>query len=163
MKNTKMIVMATISTLATVGQIILAILLYDQNGNTAVINLGWVILWLSAIFGMLPIFTFKKWGGVPKGKSYLHTTVLVDRGVYAIVRHPQYLAGMLIGLALPLISQHWAVAVLGIGVVAVYYVNTFDEEASAIEKFGDQYREYMQRVPRTNFLLGTFRLLTKRR
>jgi protein-S-isoprenylcysteine O-methyltransferase Ste14 len=163
MKNTKMIVMATISTLATVGQIILAILLYDQNGNTAVINLGWVILWLSAIFGMLPIFTFKKWGGVPKGKSYLHITVLVDRGVYAIVRHPQYLAGMLIGLALPLISQHWAVAVLGIGVVAVYYVNTFDEEASAIEKFGDQYREYMQRVPRTNFLLGTFRLLTKRR
>jgi protein-S-isoprenylcysteine O-methyltransferase Ste14 len=163
MSNTRMIVMTTILTLTAVGQIILAILLYDPHANTAVINLGWVILWISAVFGWLPIFTFKKWGGVPKGKGYLHTTVLVDRGVYAIVRHPQYLAGMLISLALPLITQHWAVAVLGIVAAAIYYLNTFDEEASVIEKFGDQYREYMQRVPRVNFLLGVYRFLTRKR
>lgn len=163
MSNTRMIVMTTILTLTAIGQIILAILLYDPNANTAVINLGWVILWVSAVFGWLPIFTFKKWGGVPKGKSYLHTTVLVDRGVYAIVRHPQYLAGILISLALPLITQHWAVAGLGIVTAAIYYLNTFDEEASVIEKFGDQYREYMQRVPRVNFLLGAYRLLTRKR
>jgi len=163
MENMKMIVTGSILTLVTVGQIVLAILLYDRNGNTVFINLGWVILWLSAAFGWLPIFTFKKWGGVPKGKSYLHTTVLVDRGVYAIVRHPQYLAGILMSLALPLISQHWAVAVLGSVAAAINYMDTLEEEASAIEKFGDQYREYMQRVPRINFLLGTYRLLTKKR
>lgn len=163
MKNAKMIAMTTVLTLAAVGQIILAFLLYDPKGNTTIINLGWVILWLSAIFGWLPIYTFKKWGNVPKGKGYTQTSVLVDRGVYAIVRHPQYLAGILIGIALPLISQHWAVAVLGIVVAILYYLNTFDEEASVIEKFGDQYREYMQRVPRINFLLGIYRLLTKKR
>lgn len=158
-----MIITTTILILTALGQIILAILLYDPNANTAVINLGWVILWISAIFGWLPIFTFKKWGGVPKGKGYIHTTELVDQGIYAIVRHPQYLAGMLISLALPLITHHWAVAVLGVVTAAIYYLNTFDEEASVIEKFGDQYREYMQRVPRVNFLLGTYRILTRKR
>lgn len=157
------IILAVILTLASVGQIVLAFLFYNEESNTAIINLGWVILWISAIFGWLPIFTFKKLGRVPKGKAYLHTTILVDRGVYAIVRHPQYLAGILIGLSLPLISQHWLVAVLGIIGIVITYVNTFDEEASNIVKFGDEYREYMQRVPRLNFLLGIYRLLAKKR
>ncbi len=163
MNNIKMIVMTIALTLAAVGQIVLSFFLYNKDGNETVINLGWVILWISAIFGWLPIFTFKKYGRVPKGKSYIQTAALVDRGVYAIVRHPQYLAGILMGIALPMISQHWAVAVLGIVAVVIYILNTFDEEASNIEKFGDGYREYMQRVPRFNFLLGIYRLLVKKR
>lgn len=147
MKNLKKVIMATILTLAAVGQIILAILLYNKDSNAAVINLGWAILWISAIDGWLPIFTFKRWGGVPKGKDYVHTTLLVDRGVHAIVRQPQYLAGILIGLALPLFSQHWLFAVLGLVVVVITYLNTFKEEQSAIAEFGDSYRKYMQRVP----------------
>ena len=161
MKNLKQIVMATLLTLAAVGQIILAIIFYDRNGKTTVINLGWGILWLSALFGWLPIFTFKKYGEVPKEKAYIHTTVLVDRGVYAIVRHPQYLAGILIGIALPLISQHWLVAVLGLIVIVINYLDTFDEEKSSIAKFGEAYLTYRQRVPRLNFLLGIYRLLAK--
>jgi protein-S-isoprenylcysteine O-methyltransferase Ste14 len=154
-----MIVEATILTIAAVGQIILAILLHNQDGNGAVTNIGWVILWLSAIFGWLPIYTFRKWGNVPKGKGYLHTTVLVDRGVYAIVRHPQYLAGILMSVALPLISPHWAVVLLGIVAAIVCYVNMVEEDASDIEKFGDAYKAYIQRVPRMNFLLGIARLI----
>jgi len=162
MKTKRDIILAAILTLAAVGQIVLAFLLYNESGNTTIINLGWVILWISAIFGWLPIFTFKKYGGVSKGKSYIQTTTLVERGVYAIVRHPQYLAGILMGLALPLITQHWLVAVLGAIVIVVTYVNTFDEEALNLEKFGDVYRQYMQRVPRLNFLLGIVRLLLRK-
>ena len=158
MGKAKVIIQATILTIAAVGQILLAFLLYNKEGNETIINTGWVVLWISAIFGWLPFFTLKKWGAVPKGKSYVSTTKLVDRGVYAIVRHPQYLAGILIGVALPLISQHWAVAVLGGIVVIVNYIDTFDEEKSSIEKFGDDYRQYMTRVPRVNFILGIFRL-----
>jgi len=160
MMTKRTIILATILTLASVGQIALAFLLHEEN-NIAVINLGWVILWISAIFGWLPIFTFKKLGRVPKGKAYLHTTILVDRGVYSIVRHPQYLAGILMGLAFPLISQHWLVAALGVIVIAINYVDTFEEEASNIVKFGDEYREYMQRVPRLNFILGIIRVILK--
>jgi len=163
MNNPKMILVATFLTLAAVGQIVLAFILFDKDGNATVINLGWIILWISAIFGWLPIFTLKRYGGVPKGKSYIQTAVLVDRGVYAIVRHPQYLAGILLGIALPMISQHWVVAVLGIVVIIIYLISISDEEASSIEKFGNAYREYMRRVPRVNFLLGIFRILVKRR
>ncbi len=163
MKNEKMILMAIVLTLVAVGQIILAYVLYNKDGNKAIINIGWVILWISAIFGWLPIFTFKKYGDVPKGKSYIQTTTIVDRGVYSIVRHPQYLAGMLMGIALPMISQHWVVAVLGIMVVVINYTDTFDEEISSIKKFGDAYRQYMQRVPRLNPLRGIYRLLAKKR
>jgi len=162
MKNPSTIIKATILTIAAVGQIILSFLLYNRNGNETIINVGWVILWISAIFGWLPIITMKKVGGVPKGKSYMQTTKLVDRGVFAIVRHPQYLAGMLIGMALSLIAQHWIVAVLGCVVIIVNYLDTFDEEKSCIEKFGDEYIEYTKKVPRVNFILGIIRLIAAR-
>ena len=93
--NKKMIIYATILTIAAVGQIVLAFLFYNPEGNELLINIGWGVLMLSAIFGWLPIFTFRRKGGV-KGKGYIRTTVLVDRGVYGIVRHPQYLAGVLL-------------------------------------------------------------------
>jgi len=163
MKNARTTVLTIILSIAAIGQITLAILLYDGNANTAVINLGWVILWIAAIFGCLPIFTFKKWGGVPKDKGYIHTTKLVDRGLYAILRHPQYMAGILIGLALPLVTQHWLIAVLGVVVIVINYITTFDEERDAIAKFGDEYRAYMQRVPRLNFLLGIIRSIRRKK
>ncbi len=162
MRTKRDIVLAVILTLAAVGQIILAFVLYDKDANPAIINLGWVILWISAIFGWLPIFTFNKYGGVPKGKSYVETSRLVERGVYAIVRHPQYLAGILMGLGIPLVSQHWLIAGLGMIVIVILYVNTFDEDAVNIAKFGEAYHQYMQRVPRLNFVLGVIRLIARR-
>ncbi|MBN1318471.1 MAG: isoprenylcysteine carboxylmethyltransferase family protein [Anaerolineales bacterium] len=156
MGSRKMNVYGVVLTIAAVGQIILAFLLYNPEGNTAVINAGWGVLMLSAIFGWLPIYTFRKKGRV-QGKSYINTTKLVDSGIYAIVRHPQYLAGVLICIALPLISQHWLVAVPGIVAAVIYYMDTYEEEKGCIIKFGDEYRQYMQRVPRMNFILGIIR------
>ena len=153
---------ATILTIAAVGQIVLSFVLYNENGSATVSNIGWIILWISAIFGWLPIFTLKKWGK-SEGKGYVRTTIFVDRGVYAIVRHPQYLAGILIGLALPLIAQHWAVAIPGAVAIAIYYVGTFEEEKSNIEKFGKDYEQYMRSVPRVNFIVGIVRLLCRDR
>jgi len=155
-------VTAAISTIVTVGQIILAFVLYNPQGNILLINTGWVILWISAIFGCLPIYTFRKKGKV-EGPSYMMTTALVDSGVYSIVRHPQYLAGVLISLAVPLISQHWLVVVLGLIAAPLYYLYTYDEEKKVIEKFGDAYKEYMERVPRMNFILGIIRAITRKR
>ena len=158
----KMKIMATIQTIVAVGQIVLAFLFYNPQGYVPLINTGWVILWISAIFGWLPIYTFRKKGNV-EGRSYIETTTLVDSGVYGIVRHPQYLAGVLISVALPLISQHWLIAVLGLISVPLYYFNTYDEEESNIEKFGEAYKEYMERVPRMNFILGIIRAVGRKR
>jgi len=108
------------------------------------------------------MFTLRRWGGVPGGQSYVKTTSLVDRGIYGIVRHPQYLAGILMGVALPLIAQHWAVALLGVPVIVVLYTSAFDEEQSNIAKFGEEYKRYMERVPRLNALLGIVRLIRRK-
>jgi len=35
-------------------------------------------------------------GGVKEGESYVKTTRLVDESLYAVVRHPQYLGGILV-------------------------------------------------------------------
>jgi len=159
MWNRKMKISGILVTVFAVGQIILAVVLYNPEANVTVINLGWGVLMLSAIFGWLPILTFRKKGEV-EGKSYINTTVLVDTGVYSIVRHPQYLAGVLISIALPLITQHWLVAILGAAAVVLYVLGTYDEEEGCIDKFGDVYIDYMKRVPRMNFLLGIFRLIS---
>jgi len=157
------IALAAILTVAAVGQIVLAIVLYNREGSALVGNIGWAILWLSAVFGSWPILAFRSKGGVARGKSYIHTTVLVDSGPYAIVRHPQYLAGILISIALPLIARHWAVALPGLVAVALHYVGAIQEEQSSIVKFGEDYRRYMETVPRMNFILGIIRLVRRKR
>jgi protein-S-isoprenylcysteine O-methyltransferase Ste14 len=162
MRGPRALVLGIVLTVAAVGQVVLTMLFYNESGNSLIRNIGWVILWISAIFGWAPIMTFRKWGGVPKGKSYINTTVLVDRGVYAIVRHPQYLAGMLISVALPLIAQHWLVGVLGVVALPIYYIDTYTEETAATAKFGEAYTQYAARVPRVNFFLGIIRWARRR-
>ena len=77
---------------------------------------------------MAPIILFSRRGSVPKGKSFVHTTQLVDTGIYAVVRHPQYLGGILsIFVATVLFYPHWLFAILGIPGVAILYWSTKEE------------------------------------
>ncbi len=135
------------------GQVLAAWLLYDSTDPAWRINLGWGVLWLSAIFGWVPIFTLRSRGDI-HGRSYIHTTRMVDGGIYGIVRHPQYLAGVLLSLALPLITWHWLIILLGVVNPGIYYLNTYQEENENLVKFGDAYQAYQGQVPRMNFLIG---------
>jgi len=123
---------------------------------------GWIVMTVSAFFGWIPIFTFRKKGGVQKGKSYMNTTILVDSGIYAIVRHPQFFAGILVSLALVLISQHWVNLVLFIPVVVGTYIDSLRADRRLIEKFGKSYESYMMRVSGLNPLVGISNLFKKR-
>jgi len=152
-----MIVSGLMLTVAAVGQIVLAFLLSNTAGNVLVRNLGWIVLWISAFFGWWPMWTMKRRGKVDPGKSYVHTTVLVDRGPYALVRHPQYLAGILMGFALGMIAQHWLVVFLGVLVAVITYTGTYQEERNLVEKFGADYEAYRCRVPRVNFIWGVLK------
>ena len=144
------------------AQIALAFFL-RRPGPEALEWAGWICLWTSAIFGMLPIITFRRKGGVPRGESYIKTTVLVDTGIYAIVRHPQGgTAWLLINLGVMLIAQHWTSVVLGLVSMGLVYADTFKADRYCIEKFGDEYKRYMERVPRVNFVAGIIRLVRGR-
>lgn len=127
---------------------------YNNLGLDWVTNLGWFVLSLSALFGWLPIYEFRKHGNVPKGKSYVHTTKLVTTGIYRIVRHPQFLAGVLITVSMALISQHSSSFVAGFIAAVVFASEVPDEDKKNIEKFGESYKKYMNDVPALNFIVG---------
>jgi len=153
--------LASIAAALTVAQIILAFLLF-QPGFEILQWAGWICLWTAGLFGVLPIITLRQKGGLPRGKSYVHTTALVDSGIYAVVRHPQGgVAGLLINLGGMLIARHWLVIAIGAVGMALRYTDTFKEDRYCIDKFGDDYRYYMQSVPRVNFVAGVIRLLRR--
>jgi steroid 5-alpha reductase family enzyme len=71
---------------------------------------------------------------------------LVKTGAYAIVRHPLYLAGILIFTFQPYITRNWfTVSVLA---DAYFVFGALIEERRLIRRFGEEYRRYMREVPR---------------
>ena len=87
----------------------------------------------------------------------INKEVLVESGMYAFVRHPEFLGHILIISALVIISQHWITLVVGAILIILLCVAMIEEEKRNIEKFGDAYRDYMKRVPRINLLIGIMR------
>jgi protein-S-isoprenylcysteine O-methyltransferase Ste14 len=132
-----------------------AILLFYRNLIIEYIDyLGWLLLILSIYFVLAPVYIFKKKAKVPEGKSYIHTKVIVDDGVFGIVRHPQYLSMLLVEIGLVLIVQHWLILILSAICIILTYYGILLQDKILVRKFKDDYVEYMKKVPRTNFLWG---------
>jgi protein-S-isoprenylcysteine O-methyltransferase Ste14 len=151
-----------LASILLVAQYYLAFFVYKTPGLKVLHWIGWVIWFISLIFGFAPIFILRSRGGVAKGTSYVKTTRLVDSSLYAIVRHPQYVAGMLFNLALLLLAQNWVIFLVGVVSMIFFYIDIQAADQEGIAKFGEAYREYMQRVPQVNFLLGILRVCQKR-
>lgn len=126
--------------------------------------IGWAVWAVGMVLVMAPVLTFPRRGGVPRGKSFVHTTRLVDTGFYAVVRHPQYTGGILaIFVTSALWYPHWLFWVLGVVGIAVIYLGCMEEDRRMLEKFGEDYAAYMKKVPRVNFVLGLLRLMRRKR
>lgn len=123
------------------------------------LTVGWVVWTCGMVLVMAPMVVFPRRGGVPQGKAFVHTTRLVDGGIYGVVRHPQYLGGVLsIFVTTVLWYPHWLFAALGVVGATVIYMGCREEDQRLIQQFGDDYGAYMKRVPRMNVILGIFRL-----
>ena len=126
--------------------------------------IGWVVWAFGMVLVMAPIVMFPRRGSVARGESFVHTTQLVDTGIYAIVRHPQYTGGVYsIFLTTFLWYPNWLFGVLGAIGTAVVYMSCREEDQRLIAKFGDAYVDYMKRVPRMNVFLGLYRLLKRKK
>jgi len=126
--------------------------------------IGCVVGAFGMVLVMAPIVMFPRRGGVAKGKSFVHTTRLVDTGIYAIVRHPQYTGGIYaIFLTTFLWYPSWLFGILGVIGIAALYMSCKEEDQRMIEKFGEDYIAYMEKVPRMNFVLGLVRSVRQRR
>jgi protein-S-isoprenylcysteine O-methyltransferase Ste14 len=73
---------------------------------------------------------------------------LVTSGPYRWVRHPLYTVGSFLFISFGMMADNWFVASLGVLTFILMAIRTPKEEANLIEKFGDEYREYMKRTGR---------------
>ena len=138
-------------------------LFFNELNLIILAYIGYIIWGFSLYFALISFWTFKKRGGVDKGKSYIHTTKLVDNGIYAVVRHPQYLGGILFTISISLWTQIILSLILSIVIIILTYQWTYVEDKNLIEKFGEDYKRYKVKVPRINPILGIIRYYIRKR
>lgn len=73
---------------------------------------------------------------------------LVTHGIYRWIRHPLYTLGTSLFVSVSLMTDSWFILVMAGLAFTILAIRTPKEEANLIAKFGDEYREYMQRTGR---------------
>ena len=68
------------------------------------------------------------------------------RGLYAVVRHPQYLALAVSGFGLAILWPRFLTLVLLAVMLFLYYLLARDEERRMLARFGEGYRRFMERT-----------------
>ena len=114
--------------------------------------IGWMVFGIGALFYIMSVLTLRR-KGVDK---------IIGTGIYGIVRHPMYLGAMMMFLSHIFLGQNWIVVVGGVVAIVCCYLIIISGDERNMEKFGDDYKRYMQRVPRMNLLLGIFRLFRRK-
>lgn len=75
------------------------------------------------------------------------TERVVTTGVYSIVRHPQYLGGLLSHAGISLLLSAWYSLLVTPLMVALIYFISRKEEEELIKEFGKEYEDYRKEVP----------------
>ena len=70
----------------------------------------------------------------------------VRRGLYAVIRHPQYVALACAALGLAIMWPRFLTLVLLAVMLFLYYLLAKDEERRMLARYGDSYREYLKRT-----------------
>lgn len=72
----------------------------------------------------------------------------ISKGVYAISRHPGYF-GFFLGLVgIGIACASWVFLLCALVWIVSWHFGVIEEEQILLEKYGDAYREYMNRTPR---------------
>lgn len=72
----------------------------------------------------------------------------VTRGIYRYSRHPMYIGHSLILMGVGIASASWVFLLFSIVYSIPSFVCAVSEERYCLEKYGDTYKEYMNRTPR---------------
>ncbi len=73
---------------------------------------------------------------------------LVTSGPYRWVRHPYYVSTALLIASVTLLTANWFIGLSGLVCLALLVLRTPKEEQKLIERFGDDYRRYMETTGR---------------
>lgn len=116
---------------------------YPPHGEKVAL-MGLVVLGIGAALFVMAVFYVKDNRG---GK-------VITGGPYGLVRHPMYLGSMIMFFSHVLLGQSWAVTLGAIVAIVCCYQMVLTEEKKNQDKFGDEYRLYMDTVPRINIFAG---------
>ena len=117
------------------------------------LNLPEIVRWLGVGTGIICIgllyWLFSSIGsGITPVSATRKEHKLVTKGIYRWVRHPLYTIGASLFISFGLMADNWFIILLGALAFTAMAIRTPKEEANLIEKFGDEYREYMKRTGR---------------
>ena len=136
--------------------------------------LGWILLVLSIYFALAPVYIFKKKAGVPEGKSYIHTKTIIDTGIFSIVRHPQYLAFIIMTFGMTVIASQTSpiinpifssfnpytlLFVIWMVEILAYIIIGKIEDFALKAKYRDEYMQYANKV---SFMIPFLKLKRKK-
>lgn len=133
------------------------------------LSIAWAIQpqWLA--WSSLPLPVWLRWLGVPCALVAMwlgflaHRTLglnytpdlrtkkghqVVAEGIYTWIRHPMYTSFFTLLTACFLLTANWLIGLLGMGYSLLIVQRAGREEQMLIERFGDEYRAYMQRTGR---------------
>jgi len=116
---------------------------------------GSVLTCMTVVLALITFVTFRS-KGKPE-KKIEETTVLIEGTIFGIIRHPLYLGFALWGIGQILAIQSTISMILGIIAIFCAWMASKKEDEFNILKFGDDYREYMKKVPMWNVLKGLIR------
>gem|GEM_PF-295958 len=112
--------------------------------------LGFFLLLVAFAVFILSAVTLRVKGKPPSG--WEDTTEFIDIGIYRVVRHPIYLAAMVGAIGAILVNFSLQAMVLNLAAIFLFVKTSVAEDRFNLGKFGDSYRDYVERVPRLNFL-----------
>lgn len=72
---------------------------------------------------------------------------IVTRGVYSIVRHPQYFGGLLAHVGISFLLSAWYSLLFTPLMIVLVYLISRKEERELIREFGKEYEDYKEKVP----------------
>jgi len=110
-------------------------------------------MWTGTVLTLVGI-VFLAWTHVCLGKEWSVNLQLRDdhrlirSGPYSRIRHPMYTALFAIYIGLGLISNNYAALILILMAVISLLLRVPKEENMMVEKFGDEYRAYMEKTGR---------------
>jgi protein-S-isoprenylcysteine O-methyltransferase Ste14 len=72
----------------------------------------------------------------------------ISKGIYAISRHPGYFSFFLVCVGIGIACASWVFLLCALVWIVSWHFGVVEEERILLEKYGDAYREYMNRTPR---------------
>jgi protein-S-isoprenylcysteine O-methyltransferase Ste14 len=105
-----------------------------------------VRLWLGIV--VLAIAGYMAWTGMKiVFGTFREKPHVIRQGVFGVIRHPLYLSEVLLYLGLFLLNTSLAsLAVIVVVFAFLHYISRYEEKV-LLERYGDEYRQYMKDVP----------------